>query len=264
MTLLVPLAVVTAVAAAVRSSWSPCGLSMLSSITPLAERGRGRRFGWTASWYVIGAVLGGATTGLVVAGLAAAVGALAPGTAVVAAVVLVAAAVGAAYDAGLLPPPLPHHRRQVNELWLNRYRSWVYGAGFGWQIGNGLATYIMTAAVYLTIVLAALTASPVAALGVWLVFGVVRGLAILLVAGVTSPARLAGFHRRFDAAREPVRWTVAGVQAFIASIAAGVLAGPLAAGVVAGGAAAVLAGRAVRRRDQAPAAAAARSSATAS
>jgi hypothetical protein len=171
--------------------------------------------------------------------------------------------VGAAYDAGLLPPPLPHHRRQVNELWLNRYRSWVYGAGFGWQIGNGLATYIMTAAVYLTIVLGALTGSPVAALALGLVFGLVRGLAILLVAGVTSPARLAGFHRRFDAAREPVRWTVAGVQAVVATLAAGVLAGPLGAGLVAGGAGAVLVGRAVRRGDQAPAAAA-RSSATAS
>ena len=55
----------------------------------------------------------------------------------------------------------PIHRRQVNERWLDQYRSWVYGSGFGWQIGNGLSTYITTAAVYLMVVLGALTAAPV-------------------------------------------------------------------------------------------------------
>ena len=53
-------AAVTVVVAAVRSTWSPCGWSMLSTITPLTERGRGHRFGATASWFVGGAVLGGA------------------------------------------------------------------------------------------------------------------------------------------------------------------------------------------------------------
>ena len=55
---------------------------------------------------------------------------------------------------------LPIHRRQVNERWLDQYRPWVYGAGFGWQIGTGLSTYITTAAVYLMVVLGALTAGP--------------------------------------------------------------------------------------------------------
>ena len=35
---LVPVAALVAVVAALRSLWSPCGLSMLSTITPLAER----------------------------------------------------------------------------------------------------------------------------------------------------------------------------------------------------------------------------------
>ena len=39
---------------------------------------------------------------------------------------------------------LPVHYRQVNERWLDQFRPWVYGAGFGWQIGAGLATYIKT------------------------------------------------------------------------------------------------------------------------
>ena len=67
--------------------------------------------------------------------------------------------------------------RQVNEVWLDRYRSWVYGAGFGWQIGVGLATYIVTAAVYLTIALAALTGEPATAFVILTGFGL----------GVASP-----------------------------------------------------------------------------
>jgi hypothetical protein len=48
---------VVAVAAAIRSTWSPCGLSMLSTITPIAERGRNHRYYSTATWFVLGAVL---------------------------------------------------------------------------------------------------------------------------------------------------------------------------------------------------------------
>ena len=61
--LLVVLASVVAVAAAIRSTWSPCGLSMLSTITPLAERGRSHRYASTAAWFVVGAVARRATLG---------------------------------------------------------------------------------------------------------------------------------------------------------------------------------------------------------
>ena len=83
---------VVAVAAATRSTWSPCGVSMLSTVTPLAERGRGHRFGATAGWFVAGALAGGICLGAVGAGLAAAVGALGPPPVAV----VVAAAVAAA------------------------------------------------------------------------------------------------------------------------------------------------------------------------
>ena len=66
--------------------------------------------------------------------------------------------VAAAADTGIAGFRLPVHHRQVNERWLDGLRPWVYGAGFGWQIGTGVVTYIKTAAVYLLIVLAALTA----------------------------------------------------------------------------------------------------------
>ena len=47
------------------------------------------------------------------------------------------------------------------------------------------------------IALAALTASPAIALAIGALFGLVRGLAVLLGRGITSPAALADFHRRF-------------------------------------------------------------------
>jgi hypothetical protein len=238
------LAAVTAVAAAVRSTWSPCGLSVLSSITPLAERGRGRRFALTASWFVAGAALGGATLGVGGAALAAAVGAARPAAGVVGGLAAGAAALAAAVDAGLLGPlSPPHHRRQVNELWLNRYRGWVVGVGFGWQIGSGLATYIMTAGVYLLVALAALTAEPPLALATGVLFGTVRGLAVLLVAGVETSGALASFHRRFDAARRPVRRAVVAVEAGVAVAAAALTWGPAGGAAAAG---AVLAATAAR------------------
>ena len=80
-------------------------------------------------------------------------------------------------DTGLAGFRIPVHHRQVNERWLDAYRPWVYGAGFGFQIGCGVATYITTATVYLTVVLAGLTGRPLAALGVGLVFRQVPSLA---------------------------------------------------------------------------------------
>lgn len=145
-------------------------------------------------------MLGGASLGAVVALLAVGVGALGASALVLAAVAAVACAVTLAADTRVGGFRLPVHRRQVNERWLDQFRPWVYGAGFGWQIGTGLATYVKTYAVYLMIVLAALSGSPEVALIVGLVFGVVRGLAVTLGRGITSAAALAEFHRRFMAA----------------------------------------------------------------
>ena len=132
-TLLALLAAVVAVAAAVRSTWSPCGLSVLSSITPFGESSRGHRYGVTAGWFVAGAVAGGATLGAVAAGLAAGVSTLDLGrhpawVAGSGSAALVGAA--AAVDAGLFGAVIPVWRRQLNDAWMSRYRGWVYGAGY--------------------------------------------------------------------------------------------------------------------------------------
>ena len=243
------LGLVVAVAAAARSTWSPCGLSMLSSITPLAERSRGHRFGVTATWFVLGATLGGATLGLLAAGLAAVAHATGLGAATASAAAAVAALVCALSDLRPFGLHLPFHGRQVNEVWLGRYRPWVYAGGFGWQIGTGLATYILTAATYLLIVLATLTANPATAFVLCVVFGLVRGLAVLLAAGITTPERLHAFHRRFDAVGPVVRAAVIGVQFAVAALAALDVWGPRAvapAAVVVAGVA-VIGARTARR-----------------
>jgi len=212
--------VVIALAAAVRSTWSPCGQSMLSQITPVAEAGRGQRFGRTAAWFIAGAVLGGMTLGGVMAAAAALVRVADLGAGATLGLVAFLALSGAAIDSRVLgfgPPFLP---RQVDEDWLAKYRPWVYGGGFGWQIGTGVTTYVMTAAVPLTIVVAALTGSPAAAFGVGVLFGLARGLAVLLGLPLRTLADLYAFHRRFTAWGEPVRRAVIGVQLAVAVIAA--------------------------------------------
>lgn len=239
MTTIMVLAVVTAAATAIRSTWSPCGLSMLSTVTPLAEAGRGRRWGTTAAWFVAGAVLGGLTLGLGMAVLALGAGALDLSSGVVLGVAAVAALVAAASDLNLFGRHLPFHGRQVNERWLDQYRAWVYGGGFGWQIGCGLATYITTAGVYLMILLVALSGSPTFAVAIGAGFGLVRGLAIFWGRSITSTDRLLSVHRRFDAARRPVRLATVGVllAVGVASAAAwvgvgGLVGATLAAGVI--------------------------------
>lgn len=242
---LTEIAVVVALAAALRSTWSPCGLSMLSTITPMAERARGHRYSVTASWFVVGAVVGGATLGLGAAGLAAGVRALDPSDGLVVAAVVALAATAALVDAGAFGRRPPFFRRQVDDAWLSRYRAWVYGIGFGWQIGVGLATYIMTAGVVLAVLLAALTASPATAFAICVAFGLARGLVVLLGAGLRSPAALGTLHERLDALEAPVRWGVVGVQALVAVVVAvgaigtGGLAGLAIAAAVAALAAAV-------------------------
>jgi hypothetical protein len=223
--------IVIALAAAARSTWSPCGLSMLSQITPMAEAGRGHKFARTARWFIVGATLGGLTLGVAVGA-----GAIAFGHAVstdgAIAVTSALALVAAAIDAHLFGFGPPFFPRQVNQDWLSNYRSWVYGGGFGWQIGVGVTTYVMTAAVPLMIAVGVLTGRLWAALAIGAIFGLARGLAVLLGARARTPAALIAFHRRFEAMGDPVRQSVIGVQLAVAVVAALIVAPFLVAAIV--------------------------------
>src|SRR5205823_13599949 len=164
---------------------------MMGSITPLGERGRGRRWGPTVGAYLAGSAMGGAAAGAAAGALGGLVRAApaASGQLWVAGAVALA---GAVVDAGLVGTPLPSRRlpgprRQVNEEWLTRYRGWVYGAGFGLQLGVGVATIVTTAAIYALLVMAALSGSILVGGLIGLTFGVARALPLLASWRVRSP-----------------------------------------------------------------------------
>ena len=213
---LVIVTLIVAVVAGARGTWSPCGLSMVSAINPLAERGRGYRYWLTAVWFVAGAVAGGALLGAVAAMAAWPAHAL-PARALLGSLGCLFAL---ACDCKLGWFRLPIHPRQVNERWLTQYRRWLYASGFGFQIGTGFATYIMTAATYLVVLLALLTGSPGWAFAAGLTFGLVRGAAVLLSSRCRTPESLRALHLTLDRLEPASRRAVVMVEA----VAAGALA----------------------------------------
>lgn len=226
------LAVITAVVAAARGMWSPCGLSMLSSLNPVSESARGNRFWLTAMWYFAGAVVGGAVLGAGCAVAAFGVGRLGLSASVVWTVVAVAAVIAFASDTRLFARSLPDHPRQVDERWLVRYRRWIYASGYGVQIGTGFATYIMTAAVYLVAVLAALTGSVRSAFLIGVTFGAARGLTILIAAFGRTPARLRAVHVRLAGLAGASLGLAIALEIAVVAVAAWPLGGPVVSGVV--------------------------------
>jgi MFS family permease len=225
----VAVTLLVAAVAGARGTWSPCGLSMVSAINPMAERSRGYRYGLTVAWFVTGAVLGGALLGGAAALGAWALSPFGGHRSALLVVAVVACLVTLAADLRVGGFSLPMIPRQVNERWLMRYRRWLYAGGFGVQIGLGVATYVMTAAVYLTIALAVLTASPPLALLAGLTFALVRGLAVLLTAPVRDPEALRALHRRLETLAPWSVGAAAAVQALAAIVLAGAAAGALAA-----------------------------------
>jgi hypothetical protein len=214
-----------ALAAAVRGVWSPCGLSMLTSINPISERGRHHRYGVTAGWFIVGGVLGGLTLGLGAALLAAMVKAIGMSMELRLVLGVATAVLAFLVDLGVLGVKLPIIRRQVNERWLDEFRGWFYGVGFGWQIGVGVATYVMTAAVGLLVILAGLTAQPAMAMAICVLFGLVRGSWVLLTARVRTPDALRRLLRRIDQLEDPIKRVVMALEVAAGSLLAADLAG---------------------------------------
>jgi hypothetical protein len=187
---------------------------MLSSIHPLGERARGNRWAVTTTAYVIGSTAGGVISGALVAMVGRAVGALAgsggrwPLVLAAAACVLGAVLeIRALVELPIPPVPLPTVRRQVNEDWLSQYRGWVYGVGFGFQLGLGVVTIVTTWAIYVAGVAAlslgwsatTLRGAEVSGFLVGATFGLARSLPLLARARTTEPAGLRASHRRLVA-----------------------------------------------------------------
>ena len=160
---------------------------MLGSITGLGERGRGSRWTTTVVAYVIASAVGGLAVGATL-GLVGA--ALAPPPTV--GLFLMAGLIGAGLvlDLGPRGLALPTIRRQVNEAWLHRYRPWVYGTGFGFQLGAGMVTVVVGSAVYGAFAAAFLAGSLVGGAVIGAAFGFLRAATIFPAGRIRRPAQL--------------------------------------------------------------------------
>lgn len=200
---------------------------MLGSISPVGEASRRQRWWLTATAYTIGSLAGGALIGLLLGAVGGAISSVIPLSLTTRLLLLGAGvALGALIDARVIPLTLPTRHRQVDERWLTTYRGWIYGAGFGFQLGTAVVTIVPSAVTYTALVAALLTGSWPQGLLVGTVFGAVRSVPLLLTARLRTPDALYRTTRRVTAA-EPLahRLTVAGQAA--AAVVAVVVAGTL-------------------------------------
>jgi hypothetical protein len=189
---------------------------MLASISPLGERARGNRWGRTAAAYAAGSIAAAGLLGALL-GWAGAVAGIPSRWSL--AIFGVAAAAAGVVDL-MAHRQIPTIRRQVNEDWLTRYRGWVYGVGFGAQLGVGVATVVTTATVYAWIVGAAVAGSAPGSAIVGVAFGVARTLPLVLVARARTARSLRRVIRAVSA-----RATTARVVAAASALGLGLLAG---------------------------------------
>jgi hypothetical protein len=187
---------------------------MLASIHPLGERVRANRFGVTAAAYFVGSIGGGASAGAALGAL----GSLGAGVPLGQRAGLLAALCLVAASADAWSWPLPTVRRQVNQDWLTRYRGWVYGVAYGFQLGAGATTIVTTAAIHLWLAAALLSGSWTAGLAIGATFGLARSLPLATVRAIDDPAELRRAHHRFQ------RWAPSARRATSAGLALAALA----------------------------------------
>ena len=165
---------------------------MLASITPLGERGRGASWRRTVTAYVVASTIGGAVMGGLL-GLLGDLVSIRDSTWPVA-IGGAAALLAAALD---LAGWLPTLRRQVDETWMNSYRDWVYGAGFGLQLGLGATTIVTSASLYLVWVVELLTGNAGVGALVGAAFGLSRALPLAGTRRLTTADVLRRAQRRW-------------------------------------------------------------------
>jgi hypothetical protein len=199
---------------------------MLSSITPVGEHGRRRNWAVTATAYLVGSVAGGMAIGGVLGAAGSVLVGIVPWSEDHALVALAALAVaGIALDRGVLGLRLPSWQRQVDENWLSTYRGWVYGFGYGVQLGSAVATIVPRSITYVALGAAVLTGSVTGGLVIGGVFGLVRALPLLATARVRTAEALRGLHRRVDRLRRPVDRLSVAAQAGLALLGFALVAG---------------------------------------
>jgi hypothetical protein len=192
---------------------------MLGSISPFGERTRNQRWWVTVVAYLIGSTAAGVAFGAAL-GLVGSPALSWMGTAARLAVLGAVVGIGLALDLGAFGRSLPTVHRQVNEDWLHRYRGWVYGLGFGAQLGLGVATIVTTSAVYATWSAALLSGSAAAGALIGGTFGLLRAAVLPLTVTARSPDRAYRIDGRMQHWAAPVRRTAYVLQATLLVAAA--------------------------------------------
>ena len=173
---------------------------MLASINPLGERARNQHYWITVVAYIVGSTVAGAFLG----GILGFVGAPIAIPVVALAAIGALAVVGLVSDARHLGRRGPGPRRQVDENWLVSYRGWVYGSGFGAQLGFAFVTIVTASATWVAFACALLSGRVIAGATIGALFGLARALPILAGARVRDPAALRSLVRGLERLRPRV------------------------------------------------------------
>jgi hypothetical protein len=162
----------------------------------------------TVAAFTVGAVAAASAAGAALGGLGSLLGAASGARLVVlGAVALVAGLADLA-----IPTAVPTSRRQVDERWLGVFRGWVYGAGFGAQLGVGVVTVVTSALVYAWLAAAVLAASPLGGALVGAAFGLGRAAPFAVVRRVARPDELRARLRLVTRWAQPGRVAAAGAS----------------------------------------------------
>jgi hypothetical protein len=204
---------------------------MLSSITPLGERARRQRWWLTVAFYLAGSVSAGICLGALL-GLAGSVvhAAVRPASSMVAGATGVLALAAALID--LVSAPFPTVHRQVNEDWLRRYRGWVYGLGYGMQLGLGVVTIVTSTSVYLVLAIAVLSGAAIGDVVIAVVagglicgwFGLIRALPLVVYGHARDVSSLVASHRSISGKARPaaaltvISVAIAGIVLLVAAV----------------------------------------------
>jgi hypothetical protein len=190
---------------------------MLSSITPLGERGRNRNWLVTVAFFTVGA----ATAGTLVFGTAGWLGRAIglPGPLWWVGLGLI----GAALVADILGIRPLGPRRQVDENWLGRYRGWVVGIGYGLQLGSGFVTIVPAYSSWALLLLAAF-AGPLPGALAGLAFGMGRSLLLASGRRVRTTGALASRMSLFSRWQKAASLGASLAQAVILALMLGSLA----------------------------------------
>jgi hypothetical protein len=192
---------------------------MLGSITPLGERGRGSRWRLTVTAYVAGSAIGGLFAGALT-GLA---GSLVVRNVTVPdrlAVLVAGIVLGLALDLRAFGLGVPTVRRQVDDEWRARYRGWVWGLGFGLQLGVGAVTIVTTSTVYAVWLASALSGGVRSGALIGVVFGLARALPVFTVSRVRRPEQLLRVDATLNRLAAPARRLGYAAAACLATVGA--------------------------------------------